>query len=287
MSNPNIPLIVLNNGKTIPQLGYGVYCIEGDEKTENCVLEALKIGYRHIDTAHAYQNEKGVGSAIKKSNIPRKEIFLTSKLWVTEYGEGKTLEAIDKMLKRLDTDYLDLLLLHFPLNDYLGAYKDMEKALENGKVKNIGISNFEDNKLEDLLGKIKVKPVLNQIETHPYFINKDLRERCLKNDIKIEAWAPIGHNMLDLDKENVLVELGKKYNKSVYQIVLRWHIQKGVIIIPKSVRIEKMKENFEIFDFNLTDDEMNQIDKLDGTKKRIQTSDEELEKELTSYVLND
>lgn len=171
------------------------------------------------------------------------------------------------MLKRLDTDYLDLLLLHFPLNDYLGAYKDMEKALENGKVKNIGISNFEDNKLEDLLGKIKVKPVLNQIETHPYFINKDLRERCLKNDIKIEAWAPIGHNMLDLDKENVLVELGKKYNKSVYQIVLRWHIQKGVIIIPKSVRIEKMKENFEIFDFNLTDDEMNQIDKLDGTKK--------------------
>ena len=191
------------------------------------------------------------------------------------------------MLKRLDTDYLDLLLLHFPLNDYLGAYKDMEKALENGKVKNIGISNFEDNKLEDLLGKIKVKPVLNQIETHPYFINKDLRERCLKNDIKIEAWAPIGHNMLDLDKENVLVELGKKYNKSVYQIVLRWHIQKGVIIIPKSVRIEKMKENFEIFDFNLTDEEMNQIDKLDGTKKRIQTSNEELEKELTSYVLND
>ena len=196
MSTSNIPLITLNNGKKIPQLGYGTYCIEGDEKTENCVLEALKIGYRHIDTAHAYQNEKGVGSAIKKSGIPRNEIFLTSKLWITDYGEGKTLEAIDKMLKRLDTDYIDLLLLHFPFNDYLGAYKDMEKAFENGKVKSIGISNFEDNKFEDFLGKIKVKPVLNQIETHPYFINKDLRERCFKNDIKIEAWAPIGHGMI-------------------------------------------------------------------------------------------
>ena len=282
-----VPLITLNNGNTIPQLGYGVYCIEGNEKTENCVLEALKIGYRHIDTAHAYQNEKGVGSAIKKSGIPRNEIFLTSKLWYTEYGEGKSLEAIDKMLKRLDTDYLDLLLLHFPLNDYLGAYKDMEKALENGKVKNIGISNFEDNKLEDFLGKIKVIPVLNQIETHPYFINKDLRERCLKNDIKIEAWAPIGHGMIEFDKENIFTDLGKKYNKSVYQIVLRWHIQKGVIIIPKSVRSEKIKENFEIFDFNLTDEEVNQIDNLDGTKNRIQVSEEELRKECDALVLND
>jgi diketogulonate reductase-like aldo/keto reductase len=287
MSTSNIPLITLNNGKKIPQLGYGTYCIEGDEKTENCVLEALKIGYRHIDTAHAYQNEKGVGSAIKKSGIPRNEIFLTSKLWITDYGEGKTLEAIDKMLKRLDTDYIDLLLLHFPFNDYLGAYKDMEKAFENGKVKSIGISNFEDNKFEDFLGKIKVKPVLNQIETHPYFINKDLRERCFKNDIKIEAWAPIGHGMIEFDKENIFTDLGKKYNKSVYQIVLRWHIQKGVIVIPKCVRSEKMKENFEIFDFNLTDEEMNKIDSLDGTKNRIQVSEEELIKEVSSLVLND
>ena len=287
MSTSNIPLITLNNGKTIPQLGYGTYCIEGDKKTENCVLEALKIGYRHIDTAHAYQNEKGVGSAIKKSGIPRNEIFLTSKLWITDYGEGKTLEAIDKMLKRLDTDYIDLLLLHFPFNDYLGAYKDMEKAFENGKVKSIGISNFEDNKFEDFLGKIKVKPVLNQIETHPYFINKDLRERCFKNDIKIEAWAPIGHGMIEFDKENIFTDLGKKYNKSVYQIVLRWHIQKGVIVIPKCVRSEKMKENFEIFDFNLTDEEMNKIDSLDGTKNRIQVSEEELIKEVSSLVLND
>ena len=287
MSTSNIPLLKLNNGKTIPQLGYGTYCIEGDEKTENCVLEALKIGYRHIDTAHAYQNEKGVGSAIKKIGIPRNEIFLTSKLWITEYGEGKTLEAIDKMLKRLDTDYIDLLLLHFPFNDYVGAYKDMEKAFENGKVKSIGISNFEDNRFEDLLSKIKVKPVLNQIETHPYFLNKDLRERCFKNDIKIEAWAPIGHGMIEFDKENVFSDLGKKYNKSVYQIVLRWHIQKGVIVIPKCVRSEKMKENFEIFDFNLTDEEMNKIDSLDGTKNRIQVPEEELIKEVNSLVLND
>ncbi len=282
----NIPSLTLSNGVKIPQFGFGVYLVP-EEECEKCCLEAIKLGYRHIDTAHAYQNEKGVGSAIKKSGIPRNEIFLTSKLWYTEYGEGKSLEAIDKMLKRLDTDYIDLLLLHFPFDDYIGAYKDMEKALESGKVKNIGISNFEDNKLEDFLGKIKVIPVLNQIETHPYFMNKDLRERCLKNNIKIEAWAPIGHGMIEFDKENVLNDLGKKYNKSVYQIVLRWHIQKGVIIIPKSVRSEKIKENFEIFDFNLTDEEVNQIDNLDGTKNRIQVSEEELRKECAALVLND
>ena len=283
----NIPQITFYNGNSIPQLGYGVYLIEGDEETEKCVLEALKIGYRHIDTAHAYQNEKGVGSAIKKSGIPRNEIFLTSKLWLSDYGEGKSLEAIDKMLKRLDTDYLDLLLIHFPFCDYIGAYKDMEKALSTGKVKNIGISNFEDNKLEDLLSKVTVKPVLNQIETHPFFIQKDLRERCLKNDIKIEAWAPIGHSMFEFGKENILNDLSKKYNKSVYQIVLRWHIQKGVIIIPKTVRPEKMKENFEILDFSLNDEEMNEIDKLDGTKNRVQEPENELVKTIIGIVFDD
>ena len=283
----NIPQITFYNGNSIPQLGYGVYLIEGDEETEKCVLEALKIGYRHIDTAHAYQNERGVGSAIKKSGIPRNEIFLTSKLWLSDYGEGKSLEAIDKMLKRLDTDYLDLLLIHFPFCDYIGAYKDMEKALSTGKVKNIGISNFEDNKLEDLLSKVTVKPVLNQIETHPFFIQKDLRERCLKNDIKIEAWAPIGHSMFEFGKENILNDLSKKYNKSVYQIVLRWHIQKGVIIIPKTVRPEKMKENFEILDFSLNDEEMNEIDKLDGTKNRVQVPENELLKSIIGVVFDD
>ena len=192
MSSNSVPLITLNNGQKIPQLGFGVYCIPPAE-TEQCVLEALKIGYRHIDTAHMYGNEKEVGSAIKKSGIPRNEIFITSKLWVSEYGEGKTLQAIDKMLKRLDLVYIDLILLHFPFNDYMGAYKDLEKAYEQGKVKSIGISNFENQKLEELCDAAKIKPVLNQIELHPYFQQNELRQRMDKYNTKTEAWAPLGH----------------------------------------------------------------------------------------------
>ena len=175
----SVPLITLNNGQKIPQLGYGVYLIPPEE-TEQCVLEALKVGYRHIDTAHMYGNEKEVGAAIKKSGIPRNELFITSKLWVTEYGEGVTLPAIDKMLKRLGLDYIDLVLLHFPFKDYIGAYKDLEKAYEQGKVKSIGISNFENQKLEELCDIAKIKPVLNQIELHPYFQQNELTKRMEK-----------------------------------------------------------------------------------------------------------
>ena len=160
MSSQTVPLISLNNGQKIPQLGFGVYLIPPEE-TEKCVLEALKIGYRHFDTAHMYGNEKELGAALKKSGIKRDELFITSKLWITQYGEGTTLKAVDKMLKRLDLDYIDLILLHFPYNDYMGAYKDLEKAYEQGKVKSIGISNFENNKLEELCDKVKIKPVLN------------------------------------------------------------------------------------------------------------------------------
>ena len=175
----------LNNGQKIPQIGYGVYCIPPDE-TEKCVLEAIKIGYRHIDTAHMYGNEKQVGSAIKKCGIPRNELFITSKLWITEYGEGVTLFAIDKMLKRLDLDYIDLILLHFPFKDYMGAYKDLEKAYEQGKVKSIGISNFENQKLEELCDMAKIKPVLNQVELHPYFQQNELRTRMEKYNTKYD-----------------------------------------------------------------------------------------------------
>ena len=186
MSSQKVPMIELNNGKKIPQLGYGVYCIS-NEATEKCVLDALKVGYRHIDTAHMYGNEKEVGSAIKKSGIPREEIFVTSKLWITEFGQGKTLAQIDKMLKRLDLEYIDLLLLHFPYRDYIGAYKDLEKAYEEGKVKSIGISNLEDKKLEELCDQAKIKPVVNQVELHPYFQQNDLRKRMEKYNTKIET----------------------------------------------------------------------------------------------------
>ena len=281
MSSNSVPLITLNNGQKIPQLGFGVYCIPPAE-TEQCVLEALKIGYRHIDTAHMYGNEKEVGSAIKKSGIPRNEIFITSKLWVSEYGEGKTLQAIDKMLKRLDLVYIDLILLHFPFNDYMGAYKDLEKAYEQGKVKSIGISNFENQKLEELCDAAKIKPVLNQIELHPYFQQNELRQRMDKYNTKTEAWAPLGHAMTKIFDEEIIKKLSEKYKKSPAQIILRWDIQRGIITIPKSQKKERIKENFEIFDFEMTEDEIKEIDVLNGKQNRIQDKDDVLEKELLS-----
>ena len=284
MSSSKIPMIELNNGLKIPQLGYGVYLIPNNGETEKCVLEALKIGYRHIDTAHMYGNEKEVGIAIKKSGIPRNELFITSKIWITEYGEGKTLSAIDKMLKRLDLEYIDLILLHMPFNDYIGAYKELEKAYEDKKVRNIGISNFEDKKLEELCSVAKIKPVLNQVELHPYFQQNELRKRLEKYNTKIEAWAPLGHAMTNIFKEEIIIKLSKKYNKSPAQIILRWDIQKGIITIPKSQTPERIKENFEIFDFELSDEEIKEIDGLDGKQNRIQDKEEDLLKECLKMV---
>ena len=278
-SSKSVPLITLNNGQKIPQLGFGVYCIPPQE-TEKCVLEALKIGYRHIDTAHMYGNEKEVGSAIKKSGIKREEIFITSKLWITEYGEGVTLPAINKMLKRLGLDYIDLVLLHFPLKDYIGAYKDLEKAYEEGKVKSIGISNFENQKLEELCDMAKIKPVINQIEFHPYFQQNDLKNRMDKYNTKLEAWAPLGHALTNIFKEEIITKLSEKYKKTPAQIILRWDIQRGIITIPKSQNLERIKENFQIFDFQLTEDEIKEINSLDGKQNRIQDKEDVLEKQL-------
>ena len=283
MASSKVPTIELNNGQKIPQLGYGVYLIPNNGETEKCVLEAFKIGYRHIDTAHMYGNEKEVGSAVKKSGMPRNEIFITSKLWITEYGEGKTLTAIDKMLKRFDLDYIDLLLLHFPFNDYVAAYKDLEKAYEQGKVKSIGVSNFEDDKFEKFCEEIKIKPTLNQVELHPYYQQNELRKKMEKYNTKIEAWAPLGHALTKIFEEEVIKKLAEKYKKSPAQIILRWDIQRGIITIPKSQTPERIKENFEIFDFELTEDEVKEIDGLDGKQNRIQGNEEELKKELYSY----
>ena len=269
-SKNECPKIKLYNGNEIPQLGFGVYQIKGDELTEKCVLEALKVGYRHIDTAHFYENERGVGSAIKKSGIPRDQIWITSKVWVTEYGSGKTTQAVDNMLKRLDLDYIDLVLLHFPFNDYIGAYKELEAEYEKGRIKNIGISNFEDNKFEEIYNAAKIKPVLNQIELHPYFQQKNIRERMEKVNMKTEGWGPLAEAKTNLFNEAIISKLSTKYKKTPAQIILRWHIQSGFITIPKSSKAERIKENFEIFDFNLSDEEMNEINKLNGKKGRIQ-----------------
>jgi len=271
------PKIKFYNGNEIPQLGFGVYQIKGDELTEICVAEALKVGYRHIDTAHLYENERGVGAAIKKSGIPRDQIWVTSKVWVTEYGSGKTKEAVEKMLERLDLDYIDLVLLHFPLNDYLGAYKELEEEYEKGHIKNIGISNFEDAKFEELYNAAKIKPVLNQVELHPYNQQKDIRERMEKVNCKVEGWGPLSEGAAKLFNEEPIKQLAEKYKKTSAQVILRWHIQSGFITIPKSCKAERIKENFEIFDFELTDEEMKTIDDLNGKRRRIQPP---------SFVLN-
>ena len=279
------PIITLNDGNKIPQLGYGVFLIPKDDDAEKCVLEALKIGYRHIDTAHAYFNERGVGRAMKKSGIPRKDIFLTSKLWITEYGEEASYKAIDKMLKRLDTDYIDLLLLHQPFNDYVGAYKAMEKAQKEGKVKSIGISNFYGEQLDDILTKCTVKPAVNQVEAHPYFDQRDLIKKLEPYGTKIEAWYPLGHGDNNLINEPIFVKLAEKYKKTNSQVIVRWHIQKGFIVFPKS--LTHIKENFEIFDFELTKEEMEEIAKVHKNKKYFDLPRDEYLKRLSSFKVDD
>ena len=263
----------LNNGNSIPQIGFGVFQIKGDEETEKACLEAFKLGYRHIDTAHFYNNEKGVGSAIKKSGLKREEIFITSKLWQNELAEGKTTKAIDRMLKRLDTPYIDLLLIHWPFGDYIAAWKEMEKAVKDGKIKSIGLSNFYPDKLEEILKICTIKPVVDQVECHPYFPNNELRNELKKINAYIEAWSPIGRGDKKLLSENVLVDIGKKYNKSVVQVLIRWSIQKGNVVLPRSVNPVHIKENFDVFDFEISKDEMEKIENLKNDNKAIFCAD--------------
>ena len=251
--------IKLNDGNKIPQFGLGVYQVPEGEATINSVKTALEMGIRHIDTAHAYQNERSVGRAVKESGIPRNEIWITTKLWPSEYGEGKTSDAIDKMLKRLDTDYIDLLLLHQQFGDYIGAYKDMQKAVKDGRVKSIGLSNFESERLEEVLAMAEIPPSVLQVECHPYYQQNELKKRIEKYGTVIESWYPIGHGDKNLINEQLFTKLAQKYGKTNVQIILRWHIQEGTIVFPRSTNPVHIKENFEIFDFELTEDEMDEI----------------------------
>lgn len=276
--------VTLNDGNKIPQFGLGVYMIPGDENTKEACLEAFRAGYRHVDTAHAYQNERGVGAAVKESGIHREEIWITTKLWPSEYGEGKTTEAIDKMLSRLDTDYIDLLLLHQQFGDYIGAWKDMEKAVATGKVKSIGISNFESERLEELLDTAIIKPSVLQVECHPYYQQTQLKERIAKYGTVIESWYPIGHGDKDLLNEPVFTELAEKYGKNNVQIILRWHIQEGTIVFPKSTNPKHIQENIDIFDFELTAEEMERIRALDKGVRFFNMSLAEQEAHLGGFT---
>lgn len=283
----NQTYVTLNDGNKIPQFGLGVYMIMGDAPTKETCLEALKLGYRHIDTAHAYQNERGVGAAIKESGIPREKIWVTTKLWPSEYGEGKTAEAIDKMLERLGMDYIDLLLLHQQFGDYLGAWKDMEKAVKAGKVKSIGISNFESERLEEICEAATIKPSVLQVECHPYYQQNDLKKRIEKYGTIIESWYPIGHGDKNLLNEPVFTELAEKYQKNNVQIILRWQIQEGNIVFPKSTNLVHLRDNIDVFDFELTEDEMNKIKALDKGVRFFNMSLSDQEAHLSQFVPED
>lgn len=256
-------LIKLNDGNMIPQYGIGVFMIPDGEQTVNAVKTALQLGVRHIDTAHAYQNERSVGKAVKDSGINRHDIWITSKLWVSDYVKDITTKAINKMLNRLDTDYIDLLLLHQQVGEYLDAWKEAEQAVKLGKVRSIGISNFESERLEELCNFASIKPSVNQVELHPYFQQNELKKRLKKYGTLLESWYPIGHGSKELINEPLFTELGEKYHKSNVQIILRWHLQEGNIIFPKSTNPQHIKDNFDIFDFCLSNEEMQKIRGLD------------------------
>ena len=274
----------LNNKQTIPAVGFGVFMIPNDGPTYDATLAALKAGYRHIDTAAGYCNESDVGKAIKDSGIDRSEIFITSKLWLQDYGYENAKKGIETSMKLLGVDYIDLYLLHQPYGDYLGAWKALEEAYQAGKIKSIGISNITVNLWNKFKDGMTVMPAVNQVEFNPFVQQKELRKVMAENNIRLEAWYPLGHGNKDLLENETIVSLAKKYHKNAGQIILRWIYQEGVISLPKSTNEERMKGNIDIFDFELTDEEMKAMQALDTNKPSHNPEDPANE---TRYDLQD
>lgn len=254
--------VTLANGVKMPQLGYGVYQVTKEE-CKRCVLDALDVGYRAIDTAQSYFNEAEVGEAIAESGIDRKEIFLTTKVWIEHYGYENAKISVLKSMEKLKTDYIDLVLLHQPFADYYGAYRALEDLYEEGKLRAIGVSNFYPDRLVDIASFARIKPMVNQIETHPLNQQIEAHEWLEKYGVIHEAWAPFGEGRGNMFTNPVLQEIGKKYDKTVAQVILRWQLQRGIVIIPKSTHKERMAQNLDVFDFTLTDEDMQDIAALD------------------------
>ena len=252
----------LYNGVEVPANGFGVYQVSKEDCKES-VLTALKTGYRHIDTAQSYFNESEVGEALKESDVPRKEIFLTTKVWIDNYGEAKTYDSVVESLKKLQTDYLDLILLHQPVGDYYAAYRDLEKLYEEGKVRAIGVSNFYPDRLVDLCMFAKIKPMVNQIEVNVFNQQVEAKKWADKYGVVLEAWAPFAEGRNNMFHNEVLQAIGEKHNKSVAQVILRWLYQRGIVSLAKSVHEERIKENFDIYLFELDNDDMKKIETLD------------------------
>lgn len=258
--------VKLNNGVEMPILGFGVYQVPDYNECEKVVSEAFEVGYRLIDTAQAYFNEEAVGSAIKKSGIDRKDIFLVTKIWISNAGEDKAYKSIDESLKKLQTDYVDLLLIHQPIGDYYGTYRAMEKAYKEGKTRAIGISNFYPDRFVDLSHFVEIQPAINQVETHVFQQQKLAREVMKKYNTQIMSWGPFAEGRNNYFQNETLKEIGAKYGKSVAQVALRFLTQEGVIVIPKSTHRNRMEENFNIFDFELSSDDLDKIRALDTGK---------------------
>lgn len=257
--------VTLNNGVKMPILGFGVYQIP-QEETKEAVLNAIKVGYRSIDTAQSYGNEEQVGEAISETNVPREELFITTKVWIDNYGYDNTKNSVLESLRKLKTEYIDLVLLHQPFSDYYGSYRALEDLYAEGKIRAIGVSNFYPDRLADicLFGR-KVIPAVNQIETNPMNAQFEAQENMEQFGVKMEAWAPFGEGRNNMFTNETLVSIGKKYDKSAAQVILRWLIQRGVIVVCKSTHIERMQQNFEVFDFVLSDEDMEEIKALNSS----------------------
>ncbi|MCC3645108.1 aldo/keto reductase [Cytobacillus firmus] len=258
--------LTLNNGVEMPQFGLGVYKVEKGLQIENTVKDAINIGYRLIDTAAFYENEEGVGKAIKESGVTREELFITTKVWNTDQGYDQTLNAFDNSLKKMGLDYIDLYLIHWPVKEkYLETWKALEKLYKDGKARAIGVSNFQIHHLKDILENSSEKPSVNQVELHPLLSQKELRAFCSEHNIKVQAWSPIARGRVLEDSD--IKEIAERHGKSAAQIILRWHLQNGIMVIPKSVKKDRLRENADIFDFILTEDEMRQINALNNNHR--------------------
>lgn len=261
--------VELNNGVKMPQLGFGVFQVPDLKECEQAVLDAIDSGYRLIDTAAAYHNEEAVGAAIKKSGVAREELFITSKLWVSDASYERAKKGIETSLNKLGLDYIDLYLLHQPYGDVIGAWKALEEAYHAGKIRAIGVSNFYADQLKNLILTCDVKPVINQIEVNPWYQQKQEIKLNQAEDVRVEAWTPFAEGKHNIFQNEVLAEIGQKYGKANGQVILRWLMQRGIVVIPKSVHKNRMEENFDVFDFELSDEDMQTIAKLDKNESQF------------------